>query len=110
MSRRSVEIPLGPGRRTLRVTLTTDERGEREALVLASGFGTGDGFRRPYWAGQPLSIGAHTLFALRAALASLDESGPVPPQQEAIARIDSGDAESSERSSAARTMRALAAQ
>jgi hypothetical protein len=73
---RSVDVPLGPGRQTLRVTLTLDEHGEPETLILASGFVTdtedGPSFLRPSWHDAPLRLPASALGALRDALEALD--------------------------------------
>lgn len=67
----SIDLPLGPGRRTLRATLTTDEDGEAQSLVLAVGFGGAGGpdpFLRPPWLGAPLVLPASVLPELREAL------------------------------------------
>lgn len=74
---RTVDLKLGPGRETLRVTLTTDEDGEPKALVLASGFGgadTGTPFLRPGWGSSPLTLPASILPSLREALDGLAET------------------------------------
>lgn len=72
---RTVDVKLGPGRETLRVTLTTGEDGEPESLVLASGFGGGDTaepFLRPGWGSSPLALPASVLPRLREALDALE--------------------------------------
>lgn len=71
---RSIDLPLGPGRQTLRVTLTLDEHGEPEGVVLAAGFGgagTGDPFLRPGYCSDPLVLPASVLPELCRALDAL---------------------------------------
>lgn len=73
---RTVDVKLGPGRETLRVTLTTGEDGKPEALVLASGFGGANSnspFLRPDWGSSPLTLPASVLPLLREALDALEE-------------------------------------
>ena len=76
MTVRTVDLPLGPGRQTLRIILSRDENGTPEALSLALGFGGGDGsdpFTRPAW-GQPLlQLPADAMGPLRGALSALLE-------------------------------------
>ena len=71
---RSIDVPLGPGRMTLRVSYVTgDARGEA-SIVLACGFGggaTGDPFTRPDWQGSPLHLPASAAAGLIAALPEL---------------------------------------
>lgn len=72
---RTVDLKLGPGRETLRVTLTRGEDGRPEALVLASGFGgadTEEPFLRPGWGSSPLTLPASILPDLRKALDALE--------------------------------------
>lgn len=72
---RSIDIALGPGRQTMRCTLTLDEDGKAEALILASGFGgaeTGDPFLRPSWGEGPIRLPASVLPELRQALEALE--------------------------------------
>lgn len=72
---RSVDLPLGPGRQTLRVTLTMDANGEPEGVVMAAGFGganTGDPFLRPGYCSDPLVLPASIIGELRAALEALE--------------------------------------
>jgi hypothetical protein len=73
---RSVDVPLGPGRQTLRCTLALTSGGEPEALILAAGFVTdtedGPSFLRPSWHDAPLRLPASALGALRDALEALD--------------------------------------
>lgn len=73
---RSVDVPLGPGRQTLRITLARDQNGEPETLIFACGFGgggTGEGFHRPHWCGTPLQLPGATLETVRDALDALRE-------------------------------------
>jgi hypothetical protein len=47
---RTLDVPLGPGRQTLRLILHRDGNGDPEALTLALGYGGGSGpdpFTRP---------------------------------------------------------------
>ena len=70
----TVDIALGPGRTTLRVSLSRSPAGEPDTLVLAAGFGgaeTGDPFLSPEWCGQPLTLPASVLPELRAVLERL---------------------------------------
>lgn len=70
----TVDIPLGAGRRTLRLALTRGEDGELGALVLSAGFGgaeTGDPFLRPSWGEGPIRLPAEVMPELRAALDAL---------------------------------------
>ena len=71
---RTLDLPLGPGRQTLRLILSRDEKGEPEALSLALGYGGGDAsdpFTRPAW-GQPLlQLPADAAEPLRDALTAL---------------------------------------
>jgi len=71
----TVDLPLGPGRQTLRLILHRDPAGEPEALTLALGFGGRDGseFRRPGWGDPLLSLPASTIGPLRDALSALVE-------------------------------------
>ena len=71
---RSMDITLGPGRQTLRLTLTLDAEGAPDGLVLAAGFGgaeTGDPFLRPSYCSDPLVLPASVLPELRQALDAL---------------------------------------
>lgn len=73
---RSVDLSLGPGRQTLRVTLTLDQHGQPESVVLAAGFGgadSGDPFLRPAYLAEPLVLPASVLPELRQALDALEE-------------------------------------
>lgn len=75
---RSVDIALGPGRTTLRCTLTLDDQAEPEALILAAGFGgadTGDPFLRPSWGEGPIRLPASILPELVVALRALGDDG-----------------------------------
>jgi hypothetical protein len=72
---RTLDVSLGPGRRTLRLALTRDQNGEPEALILSSGFGggsTGDPFLRPAWGEGPIQLPASVLPALGEALRALE--------------------------------------
>ncbi len=64
---RSVDIDLG-GNRTLRVTVSHDQAGVAESLVLADGFGRAAEFMRPGWHGAPLVLPAAAIQKLRDAL------------------------------------------
>lgn len=71
----TVDLPLGTRRQTLRLTLTRDESGAPQSLVLASGFGGGDTnepFIRPGWYDAPLALPADILPELREALRELE--------------------------------------
>ena len=72
----TLDLPLGPGRQTLRLILHRTEDGDPEALSLALGFGgggTGEPFDRPAW-GQPLlQLPADAMEPLRDALSALLE-------------------------------------
>lgn len=68
-TQRSVDVELGAGRRTLRLTL------EGGALILADGYGGGTGpepFHRPSWGSGPLRLPAEAVPELRAALEKLE--------------------------------------
>lgn len=72
----TLDIPLGPGRQTLRLILHRDAGGGPEALSLALGFGgagSGDPFDRPSWADRPLTVPADAMEPLRDALTALLE-------------------------------------
>ena len=71
---KTLDLPLGPGRQTLRLILHHDEHGTPEALSLALGFGGHDGseFRRPGWGDPLLSLPASILPHLREALDRLE--------------------------------------
>jgi hypothetical protein len=72
-----VDVPLGPGRQTLRVSLMAGPDGAG-VLTLAPGFGgaeTGDPFLRPDWCGLPVQLPAAALPALREALGALEATG-----------------------------------
>lgn len=72
---RSVDLALGAGRQTLRITLTYTEHGQPESVVLAAGFGgadTGDPFLRPGYLADPLVLPATVLPELLAALEALE--------------------------------------
>lgn len=65
----SIDVELGPGRRTLRVTL------EGDALILAEGFGGGtspEPFHRPGWSAGPIRLPADALPELREAFEKLE--------------------------------------
>lgn len=68
---RTVDLPLGNGRGTLRIALTRAADGDPEQLTLVAGFGEGTGFNRPGWCSSPLCLPAEVLPDLRAALADL---------------------------------------
>jgi hypothetical protein len=71
---RSVDLPLGAGRSTLRVSVMDGPGGDR-VVTLAPGFGGGDSddpFLRPDWLGLPLQLPASIIPALRDALAALE--------------------------------------
>ena len=68
---RTLDIPLGPGRTTLRLVLS-DATAELPAeLMLAWGFGTGSEFSRPLWAGLPIQVPASIVPELIGALGAL---------------------------------------
>ena len=72
----TLDLPLGPGRQTLRLILHRTEDGKPEALSLALGFGgggTGEPFDRPSWADRLLTLPADALEPLRDALGVLLE-------------------------------------
>ena len=71
----TMDLPLGPGRQTLRLILHHDEHGTPEALTLAVGFGGCDGttFSRPGWGDPLLTLPADVLPRLVDALDSLAE-------------------------------------
>lgn len=72
---RVVDLPLGGGT-TLRVALARDEEAG-DSLVLSRGFGgseSGDPFRRPHWAGDPLVLPASALPELVRALEALEDA------------------------------------
>ena len=74
---RTLDLPLGPGRQTLRLILHHDDLGTPEALTLAVGFGGCDGtpFSRPGWGDPLLTLPADVLPRLVDALDSLAEEG-----------------------------------
>lgn len=80
----TADLPLGPGLRTLRVTLATGGTEATEpSLELALGFGgsgTGEPFTRPGWADRPLSLPARLLPALRRTLEAMEETLPEEAQ------------------------------
>ena len=70
----TLDLPLGPGRQTLRLILARDETGEPEALSFALGFGgagTGEPFDRPAWADRLLTLPPDAIEPLRDALGAL---------------------------------------
>ncbi len=71
---RSIDVPIGSGRQTLRISATFAEDGTPEALILALGFGGvgGEPFNRPGWCDLPLSLPADAIPQLRAALEALE--------------------------------------
>ena len=74
---RTIDVPLGVARATLRLIRSGDE------LMLCQGFGgSGAPFDRPSWAGAPLQVPASLIPELRKALAALDEvSEQDPPER-----------------------------
>ena len=73
---RTVDLSPGPGRQTVRLIFTRDEKGEPEALSLALGYGGGDGsdpFTRPAWGPPLLQLPADAMEPLRDALSALLE-------------------------------------
>ena len=73
----TLDLPLGPGRQTLRLILHRDGAGQPEALSLALGFGggdTGEPFDRPAWADRLLTLPADAIEPLRDALTVLLEA------------------------------------
>lgn len=72
---RTLDLPLGPGRQTLRLALVGPGNEEPATLVLSIGFGGSDGteFLRPPWADLPLRLPAEVIPRLREALAALEE-------------------------------------
>ena len=73
---KTLDLPLGPGRQTLRLILHHDEHGAPEALSLALGFGGHDGseFRRPGWGDPLMTLPASVLPRLRDALDALERA------------------------------------
>lgn len=71
----SLDVPIGPGRQTLRVSVSRREDGEPESLVLATGFGGGESFLRPGWESLPLRLPASIVPELRRVLDALMEGG-----------------------------------
>ena len=71
---RILDVPLGPGRQTLRLALVGAGSDEPPALILSIGFGGSDGteFLRPPWADLPLRIPADRIPAIRQALAEIE--------------------------------------
>lgn len=72
---RTLDLPMGEGRATLRLALMRDESGAPEALVLSCGFGVGDGFHRHAWNDLPIRLPGSILPELRRALDVLGEVG-----------------------------------
>jgi len=73
---RTLDLPLGPGRETLRLALLGPGNDEGAALVLCTGFGGGGGpdpFTRPPWAGLPMRLPAEIIPQLRTALEALEQ-------------------------------------
>lgn len=73
---RTLDVPLGSGRQTLRLILHLDGDGEPEALSLALGFGggdTGDSFSRAAWGEPLLQLPPDAIEPLRDALERLME-------------------------------------
>ncbi|MEX1258408.1 MAG: hypothetical protein WEG36_12385 [Gemmatimonadota bacterium] len=66
---RSIDLPLGAGRQVVRITLAPD------SLVIAAGWGIGEGFHRCGWDALPLVLPAGALPKLRAALEELSNGG-----------------------------------
>jgi hypothetical protein len=65
---RTIDVPLGPGRSTIRVALIEDADGQPETLVLSVGFGEGVAYERPPWGDRPLALPAEIMPQLRDAL------------------------------------------
>ena len=72
---RTLDLPLGPGRQTLRLALVGPGNEEEAALVISVGFGGSDGseFLRPPWADLPIRLPAEIIPEFRKALAQLEE-------------------------------------
>ena len=82
----TLDLPLGPGRQTLRLILHRTEDGKPEALSLAFGFGggdTGEPFDRPSWADRLLTLPADAIEPLREALGALDGLPPAETSKQA---------------------------
>jgi hypothetical protein len=74
LEHRQVDLPLGPGRRTLRLLLTYDQAGAPDTLMILDGFGgahTDTPFHRPGWVDGPLQLPASVLPELVRALEQL---------------------------------------
>lgn len=72
---RTYDLPLGPGRMTLRMARVEAGHDEPATLVLSCGFGGSDGteFRRPPWETLPLRVPAEIIPELIEALQQLQE-------------------------------------
>lgn len=69
-----IDLPTGRNQ-TLRIAIVDDGEGG-PVLILAHGFGTGDGFHRPGYCGLPLRLPVDVLPELRKALEVLGDQDP----------------------------------
>lgn len=68
---RSVDVALGPGRATLRVSLVEGDGDSAPTVILAAGFGGAATFHRPPWLDGPIRVPVTVVADVVAALQTL---------------------------------------
>lgn len=72
-SHRIVDLPMGGS--TLRLAVRPPDGDHTATLIIAHGLDRDAEFRRPAWAGRPITVSAEHIPAIREALAALEVEG-----------------------------------